>query len=61
MEFDTFISRILIALVCGAMIGLERQWHHKNAGLRTNTLVAIGAAIFVTMSFQLDIENGDMT
>src|SRR5580693_1586412 len=31
-------------------IGLERQWRQRLAGLRTNTLVALGAAIFVTYS-----------
>ena len=39
--------RIAIALALGAVIGLERQWHHRLAGLRTNTLVAVGSAGFV--------------
>jgi len=39
----------LFAAAClGAAIGLERQWRQHLAGLRTNTLVALGAAIFVT-------------
>ncbi|WP_062118277.1 MgtC/SapB family protein [Aureimonas sp. AU40] len=38
------------ALVLGCAIGFERQWHQRMAGLRTNTLVAIGAAIFVTFA-----------
>ncbi len=61
MDIQTYILRILIALVCGAIIGFERQWHHKNAGLRTNTLVAIGAAIYVLISIQLTGEEGDVT
>ena len=32
------------------MAGVERQWHHKNAGLRTHTLVAVGAAAFTIVS-----------
>jgi putative Mg2+ transporter-C (MgtC) family protein len=41
---------LLIAACLGAAIGLERQWRQRLAGLRTNTLVALGAAIFVTYS-----------
>ena len=61
MELQTYILRMVIALVCGAIIGFERQWHHKSAGLRTNTLVAMGAAIYVLISFQLTAEGGDVT
>src|SRR5579863_7404812 len=35
------------ATILGACIGFERQWRQRMAGLRTNTLVAIGAASFV--------------
>lgn len=45
-----FTLRLLAALVAGLLIGFERQWHHKSAGLRTNTLVSVGAAIFVLIS-----------
>ena len=38
------------ALVCGAIIGSERQIRQRLAGLRTNALVALGAAGFVTFS-----------
>jgi hypothetical protein len=37
-------GRLLLAFVFGALAGVERQWHHKNAGLRTHTLVAVGVA-----------------
>ena len=42
-------------------IGIERQLHRKSAGLRTNTLVAFGAAIYVVLSMQLTAEGGDVT
>lgn len=35
------------AVTFGAVIGFERQWRQRLAGLRTNTLVALGAASFV--------------
>ena len=41
--------RIGVALALGVLIGLERQWHHRLAGLRTNALVATGSAAFVTL------------
>jgi putative Mg2+ transporter-C (MgtC) family protein len=41
---------LLVAACLGGAIGLERQWRQRLAGLRTNTLVALGAAIFVTYS-----------
>lgn len=39
---------LFVAACLGASIGLERQWRQHLAGLRTNTLVALGAAIFIT-------------
>lgn len=41
---------MLIALTCGAVIGSERQVRQRMAGLRTNALVALGAASFVIFS-----------
>jgi putative Mg2+ transporter-C (MgtC) family protein len=45
-----FGARVLIAALLGAALGLEREWRGKEAGLRTNTLIAIGAALFTVMS-----------
>ena len=42
--------RVLVAAVLGAALGLEREWRGKEAGLRTNTLIAIGAALFSAVS-----------
>ena len=41
---------MFVALLCGALIGSERQVRQRVAGLRTNALVALGAAAFVTFS-----------
>lgn len=40
-------ARMLTAIVLGAAIGLERQWRLRTAGIRTNALVSVGAALFV--------------
>ncbi len=42
--------RLGAALLMGAVIGFERQWRQRMAGLRTNALVALGAAGFVIFS-----------
>ncbi|MFH4968116.1 MgtC/SapB family protein [Gaetbulibacter sp. M240] len=53
MEITDFLTRLGIALLAGLIIGFERQWQHKNAGLRTNMLVTTGAAIFVLLSLKM--------
>jgi putative Mg2+ transporter-C (MgtC) family protein len=45
-----FGLRIFVALALGSIIGLERQWRQRLAGLRTNALVATGASLFVSMT-----------
>lgn len=41
---------LAVAMALGGVIGFERQWRNRLAGLRTNTLVALGAASFVIFS-----------
>jgi putative Mg2+ transporter-C (MgtC) family protein len=57
MTKTEFTLRLFVALGAGLSIGFERQWHHKSAGLRTNTLVSLGAAVFVLLSINVT-ENG---
>ena len=54
---DTSVS-LLAAFIFGGLIGLERQYRQRTAGLRTNVLVAVGAAIFVDMANRLDGHSG---
>ncbi len=44
------IARLVIAIVCSAAIGFERETAQKAAGLRTHTLVGVGSAIFSIVS-----------
>ena len=46
MDLGTFIIRLGLALLLGAIMGLERQWHQRMAGTRTNALVSTAAAAF---------------
>ena len=50
MDLKIFLFRISVALVVGLLIGIERQLHHKMAGVRTNALTAVGSATFVLLS-----------
>ena len=45
--------RLLLAAGLGALMGIERELRRKPAGLRTNILIALGSALFTTMSIQL--------
>jgi len=49
MVWYQFAIRLIVAFVLGALVGAERQWRQRTAGLRTNCLVALGSAMFVMM------------
>lgn len=42
--------RLFTALLLGGVIGIEREWHSKEAGFRTHFLVALGSALFCVVS-----------
>ena len=52
------IGRLCLAAFLGAVLGFEREWRKKYAGLRTNILIAIGSALFTMMSIDLSISSG---
>jgi putative Mg2+ transporter-C (MgtC) family protein len=54
--FQNDALNLIMALVLGGLIGFERQWRQRLAGLRTNTLVALGAAIYVVFAAQFTEE-----
>ncbi len=49
---DTLVS-LFFAFVLGTLIGAERQYRQRSAGLRTNVLVSVGAAAFVDLGYRL--------
>ena len=53
MDLLEIAARLGSALLLGGVIGFERQWRQRMAGLRTNALVAIGAAGFVVFSMMV--------
>src|ERR1700758_296882 len=62
MVLSTTIARLVVAAILGGVIGLERQFRHKPAGLRTNIFICFGAAMFTVLSNQLaGVLGGDHT
>jgi len=53
MVWPNDVLSIILAVALGAAIGLERELRHKAAGLRTNILICLGAAIFTIISKQM--------
>lgn len=53
MTYTEFTIRLFVGLAAGLIIGIEREWQNKPAGIRTNTLVATGAALFVLLAFNI--------
>src|ERR1700678_2636767 len=51
--FDSLLS-LVGAFVLGTLIGAERQYRQRSGGLRTNVLVAVGAATFVDIGMHLN-------
>jgi putative Mg2+ transporter-C (MgtC) family protein len=50
--------RLLLAVGLGAAVGLEREYHQKPAGLRTNILIALGSALFTILSISMGHDSG---
>ena len=44
------LTKVILAMALGYLIGLEREWHGKVVGTRTISLIAIGSALYVLMS-----------
>jgi putative Mg2+ transporter-C (MgtC) family protein len=53
------IRRLVTAALLGAALGFEREIRQKDAGLRTNILIAVGAALFTLMSIEISGPSGD--
>jgi len=58
MEIMEFVLRALVAAGLGFLIGFERQYSNKSAGIRTNALVSLGSALFVLISVDLSGQGG---
>ena len=62
-DFAVFLktgAALLTAFILGGLIGFERQWRQRTAGLRTNVLVAIGSAAFVDLGMRVAGTDGSV-
>lgn len=55
------VLRLLLAIFCGAVLGYERERHGRSAGLRTNILVCLGAALMMVVSKYFYFKPGEFT
>jgi putative Mg2+ transporter-C (MgtC) family protein len=60
-ETIVIVSRLVVALLLGMVIGLERVWAHKTAGVRTYALVSMGSALFIIISEMVAFKYADIT
>ncbi len=56
---EEIIIKILLALILGGALGMERQYHDKPAGYATNCLICLGAMLFTILSEQMGRQGGD--
>ena len=56
VDFQSLLPMV-VAMVLGAMIGIEREVHGKPAGLRTNALICMGAAAFMVIAQRIGLGN----
>ena len=49
----TYVFRLLIALLIGGVVGLEREFKGKPAGIRTNILISVGSCLFMIISLEV--------
>jgi putative Mg2+ transporter-C (MgtC) family protein len=53
-DLDVYVvGRLLLAAVLGGMVGVERELSHKPAGIRTNMLICLGAALYTIISYEM--------
>lgn len=53
LPWSAIFIRLLLAMVCGAVVGFEREWRNHSAGLRTHILVSLSAAVLATIALEL--------
>jgi putative Mg2+ transporter-C (MgtC) family protein len=60
-QFARIIIRLLVAMLLGAIVGVQREQTGKPAGLRTHMLVALGAALFVISGAESGMTSADLS
>ncbi len=53
IAFPVIMARLLLATAFGAMIGFEREWRNRPAGLRTHIMVCVASATFAVLTVEI--------
>jgi putative Mg2+ transporter-C (MgtC) family protein len=53
LPIETITLRMLVATLLGAVIGIEREWRNRPAGLRTHMLTSLAAAVFTILTAEI--------
>jgi len=61
IPLDVGLTRLVISLVLGGLIGFERELHRAPAGLRTIALVTVGSTLYTLASISFAAPNADIT
>jgi len=48
-----YLPKIIIATICGGVVGIERELKHKVAGIKTNIIICVGSTLFAATAFLL--------
>jgi putative Mg2+ transporter-C (MgtC) family protein len=51
-DYDVTVARLLLALLAGGLVGLERTYHGRPAGFRTHSLVCVASALLMQFTLQ---------
>src|SRR5262245_8321833 len=60
-QITRVIIRLVVAMLLGGVVGIQREWTGKPAGLRTHMLVALGAAVFVLGPVEAGMTPADLS
>ena len=58
MEIDwNDLTTMLVSVLCGGLLGIEREYHNKSAGLRTIVLICLGSTVFTIVSQRIGVND----
>lgn len=57
MQF--YVPKVIFAIICGGLVGLERELKNKPAGIKTNILICLGSMIYTSVSILMSVSLAD--
>lgn len=56
-----WLVKLLIAALCGTIVGIEREWRRKAAGLRTNAMICMGSCLYILAADLILAQHPELT